>query len=240
MATKKYRLNRKNSDGSYDVIHYETSSNIVLRPDGSTVEESLLNNNLPSGIIAMWSGAASAIPSGWLLCDGSNGTPDLRNRFIVGAGSSYSVGNTGGSDTVTLSTAQIPSHTHEHNLSAASGGAHTHSHSLSVSLSGLNCSSAGSHTHAVKFVAYSTGDLTRDAIPNHYLDYKQHCETRPNIALAAGEHTHTISGTGTLSGSISSGGAHVHNLSGSISSAGSGGSHENRPPYYALCFIMKH
>ena len=133
MATRKYRLNRKNSSGSYDVIHYETSSNIVVRPDGSSVEESLSNNNLPSGIIVMWSGAANTIPSGWQLCDGSNGAPDLRNRFIVGAGSTYQPGNTGGSNSVTLTTAQMPSHSHAHSLSAASGGSHTHSHNFSIS-----------------------------------------------------------------------------------------------------------
>lgn len=197
-----------------------------------------VGESIPSGIITMWSGAANAIPTGWLLCDGSNGTPDLRNRFIVGAGNSYSVGNTGGSDSVTLTTAQIPSHTHEHNLSAVSGGAHTHSHSLSVSLSGLNCSSAGSHTHAVNLLK-SVGVQTRNLIATHYPDYNQPYETRTDMVQAAGAHTHTISGTGTLSGSISSGGAHVHSLSGSISNAGSGQSHENRPPYYALCFIMK-
>lgn len=238
MSIKKFRLNRKNSSGSYDTIHYETSSNIVLRPDGTTVEESLSNNNLPSGIIAMWSGASDNIPTGWLLCDGTNNTPDLRNRFIVGAGSSYSIGNTGGSDSVTLTTEQLPSHTHAHSLSAASAGAHTHSHSLSVSLSGLSCSSSGSHTHAVNFLEY-TGGQAQNIIPTHDPDRFQPYKTRTDIVQAAGAHTHTISGTGTLSGSISSGGAHVHSVSGSISSTGSNGSHENRPPYYALCFIMK-
>ena len=67
---------------------------------------------IPRGIIAMWSGAANAIPDGWLLCNGSNGTPDLRNRFIVGAGSNYDVGDTGGAQSVTLTTAQMPSHSH--------------------------------------------------------------------------------------------------------------------------------
>lgn len=56
---------------------------------------------IPSGGIIIWSGAANAIPSGFVLCDGNNSTPDLRNRFIVGAGDSYSVGNTGGSNTAT-------------------------------------------------------------------------------------------------------------------------------------------
>lgn len=232
MAIKKYRLNRKNSDGSYDAIHYETSSNIVVRPDGSSVEESLSNNNLPSGIIAMWSGSSDAIPSGWLLCDGSNGTPDLRNRFIVGAGSNYSVGNTGGSDSVTLTTAQMPSHAHGHSLSAASNGSHSHSHSFSISLSNLSCSSAGEHTHNIH--------MGRNAsVSGSYPQVSTGASSKDARTTSSGSHTHTISGSGTLSGSISSGGAHAHSISGSISNTGSGQSHENRPPYYALCFIMK-
>ena len=54
-----------------------------------------------AGMILLWSGAENAIPSGWVLCNGSNSTPDLRDRFVVGAGSSYSVGATGGSVTAT-------------------------------------------------------------------------------------------------------------------------------------------
>ena len=52
---------------------------------------------LPTGCIILWSGAIGSIPSGFYLCNGANGTPDLRDRFIVGAGSSYSVAQTGGS-----------------------------------------------------------------------------------------------------------------------------------------------
>jgi len=51
---------------------------------------------VPAGGIIMWSGSIGSIPTGWNLCDGSNGTPNLTDRFIVGAGSSYAVGNTGG------------------------------------------------------------------------------------------------------------------------------------------------
>ena len=221
MATRKYRLNRRNSDGTYDVIHYETSSNIVMRPDGSTVEESLLNSDLPSGIIAMWSGVADAIPSGCLLCDGSNNTPDLRNRFIVGAGSSYSVGNTGGSDSVTLTTAQMPSHNHGHSLSAASGGSHTHDNSFSISMHGLNIKTRG-HGSGTSYTSVATGGAAGSPTSVG--------KTVANL---------TVSGSGSLSGYIYSGGSHSHSISGSISSAGSGTAHENRPPYYALCFIMK-
>ena len=105
------------------------------------------DNSIPSGVIAMWSGASNAIPAGWVLCDGQNGAPDLRNRFIVGAGSSYSVGATGGSDTVSLNTNQIPAHSHGFSLSAASAGAHTHGHTFGVSLRNLKASNGGAHTH---------------------------------------------------------------------------------------------
>ena len=60
-----------------------------------------------SGMIMLWSGSVATIPSGWLLCDGSNSTPDLRSRFVVGAGSTYAVGATGGS-----ADAIVVSHTH--------------------------------------------------------------------------------------------------------------------------------
>ena len=75
----------------------------------------------------MWSGSIVNIPTtkGWFLCNGQNGTPNLVNRFIVGSGDTYSVGNTGGSSTVTLTTAQIPSHSHPG--TAVENGAHVHS-----------------------------------------------------------------------------------------------------------------
>jgi hypothetical protein len=66
-----------------------------------------VSTSFPSGGIIIWSGSALAIPTGWLLCNGSSGTPDLRNRFVVGAGSTYAVGATGGS-----ADAVVVSHTH--------------------------------------------------------------------------------------------------------------------------------
>lgn len=66
-----------------------------------------LTTVIPSGVILLWSGAVGAIPTGWLLCDGNNGTPDLRDRFVVGAGSTYSPNATGGS-----ANAIVVSHTH--------------------------------------------------------------------------------------------------------------------------------
>lgn len=70
------------------------------------------NDNFKKGMIIMWFGNANSVPSGWAICNGSNGTPDLRNRFIVGAGSSYGLGSTGGEAYHTLSINEMPSHKH--------------------------------------------------------------------------------------------------------------------------------
>jgi len=68
------------------------------------------------GIIVMWSGSPAAIPTGWALCDGAGGTPNLRGRFIVGYDATdadyNAIGDTGGSKTHTLTEAEMPSHTH--------------------------------------------------------------------------------------------------------------------------------
>lgn len=68
------------------------------------------NASFPSGGIIIWSGSSAAIPSGWLLCNGASGTPDLRNRFVVGATDTYAVGATGGS-----ADAVVVDHTHSIN-----------------------------------------------------------------------------------------------------------------------------
>jgi hypothetical protein len=73
---------------------------------------------IPSGLISLWSGSIASIPAGWLLCNGSSGTPDLRDRFIVGAGSTYAVAATGGS-----ADAVVVSHTH---TATSTDSGHTH------------------------------------------------------------------------------------------------------------------
>jgi hypothetical protein len=71
-----------------------------------------VHNLFPRGIVLMWSGAIADIPTGWALCNGSNGTPNMVNRFVVGAGSTYAVGATGGGSAVTVSTATAGAHNH--------------------------------------------------------------------------------------------------------------------------------
>lgn len=199
---------------------------------------------IPSGVILLWSGSVATIPSGWALCNGSNGTPDLRNRFVVGAGSTYSVGDTGGANTVTLDSTMIPSHTHTVTTtgSASSENAHTHT------FSGTTVSD-GSHTHSItdpghqhltgSYIArpvtgtssvYGTNDPTPDAGDQYTVS-----NTTGITINSAGAHTHTYSGT------TSSQAAHTHTLTLSSTAASTGGglAHENRPPYYALAYIMR-
>ena len=72
---------------------------------------------MTTGMVVIWSGAILDIPDGWVLCDGNNGTPDLRNRFIIGAGDSYAPAETGGALTHTHS---INFDSHEHSLKSGS------------------------------------------------------------------------------------------------------------------------
>jgi len=106
---------------------------------------------LPSGMILLWSGATGSIPSGYLLCDGSNGTPDLRNRFVVGAGSSYAVSATGGS-----TDAIVVSHTHTATSTVTDP---THSHTFAQNFS----SGSGSQAPTIGNTQ-SAGNATTSAV----------------------------------------------------------------------------
>jgi microcystin-dependent protein len=130
-----------------------------------------LASAFPSGGIIMWSGSIVSIPAGWLICDGTSATPDLRDRFVVGAGSTYAVDATGGAATVALSTAQMPAHTHTFSATTNTTGAHTHT---------VNKSDAGSGTTTAE------GGSTADSTFN---------------SGSAGNHAHTVSGTTASQGS---------------------------------------
>lgn len=83
---------------------WQNIKSYIQQNSGSSVD-------IPSGIICAWSGTESNTPPGWHICDGTNGTPDLRDRFILGAGA-HSVGETGGSEEVSLTVEQMPRHDH--------------------------------------------------------------------------------------------------------------------------------
>ena len=144
-------------------------------------------------------------PTGWQLCNGGSATtsalqsvvgsnvPDLRDRFVVGAGSAYSVGAQGGSSNITLSTSNLPSHTH---------GAGSYS-----------ASSAGAHTHTY-----------------------DHNQSQTSLDNDEGNATIYPNQTSDTTGSA---GAHTHSVSGTSGATGSGNSFDNKPPYYALVYIIK-
>jgi microcystin-dependent protein len=132
---------------------------------------------VPTGGIIMWSGAVADIPSGWSICDGTNGTPDLHDRFIVAAGTGYAVGATGGASSVTLTAAQ----------------------------SGLPVHSHGVHSN--------------------YVGYFEN----------VGSTDWGFANGGGRSFKVTSDSLYSDNTGGSSAAE----SHENRPAYYALAFIMK-
>lgn len=83
--------------------------------------------SVPVGAIVIWSGSVNNIPTYWHLCDGTNGTIDLRDKFVLGAGNGYSVGATGGEATHTLTIKEMPSHSHDiaYGTSTADSGGST-------------------------------------------------------------------------------------------------------------------
>ena len=162
-----------------------------------------------TGMIILWSGAANAIPTGFVLCDGNNSTPDLRGRFIVGASASggYGVDATGGSNEVTLSTSQLP----------------THNHSISVSGTTSNKSLTGDITkisECYNVAGGATGVFTKKGTGNSPVTGASSNSPTAGVDFDA-SHDHTFTASGTSG------------------DAGSGSAIENRPPYYALCYIMK-
>jgi len=83
---------------NYKFVLADSSNNVIQTYDNlyGILGTASAVTAVPSGGIIMWSGSISAVPSGYYLCDGSNGTPNLKDSFVVGAGNTYSVGNTGG------------------------------------------------------------------------------------------------------------------------------------------------
>jgi hypothetical protein len=113
-----------------------------------------LASSVPSGVICMWSGTVATIPDGWLLCDGTNGTPDLRDKFVIGAKEDSggaaktnvtgSLTQTGGAAT----SSALIAHTHGINAryGATSNGGYVSSNSIGASTETLATASAGSGT----------------------------------------------------------------------------------------------
>jgi hypothetical protein len=126
------------------------SGQVLLSAGGSNTPT--WGNAFVAGMIMLWSGSSASIPSGWLLCDGSNSTPDLRNRFVVGATSTYAVGATGGS-----ADAIVVSHTHTATVTDAG---HTHTTGTTGTSYLTDVSGGGGRTHPYLNGGSVTGTAT--------------------------------------------------------------------------------
>lgn len=202
-------------------------------------------------------GLGSGDWEGWALCNGDNGTLDLRDRFLVGAGGSYAVGDIGGLDSVSLTAAQMPVHSHVvtdpgHSHGVTDSGhthvindpGHTHAGSMGGHSHTFETNVDGAHTHTVFKGNGSDGGG---------FDIGEHDNEGWYSAGADGTHSHTgttdpaspaVTITSAFTGinedpattgvTVDSGVTGI-----SLANAGSGNSHENRPPYMALIFVQK-
>jgi hypothetical protein len=152
------------------------SGQVLLSAGGSNTPT--WGNAFVAGMIMLWSGSSASIPSGWLLCDGTNSTPDLRNRFVVGATSTYAVNATGGSaDAIVVShthtaTVTDPGHTH---ASSTGQGFLTRNTSAGDALSGgsdwlfANINSTATNTTGITVANSTTGSSGTNAnLPPYY------------------------------------------------------------------------
>ena len=156
-----------------------------------------------AGMIMMWYGAVGDIPDGWALCDGNNGRPDLRNRFIVGVGSDYVVGDVGGEDLYTgLDTT----------ASGAVGATTTGSHVLTIE-------ELPAHNHDVGYRGSNASTTGGDT------DFVTDIDSPAKVGTVNSE-------------SVGGGVGHTHSTD-PIPAHGHEVTFDNRPPYFALYFIIK-
>lgn len=192
---------------------------------------------IPSGIIVMWSGVT--IPNGWLLCDGTNGTPNLRDRFIVGSGNTYPIKSTGG---FSFNTSPISNLNHTHSFTSDSSlGAvtgTTDAHALSIGEipshnHAWGISSTYPQSDAISGTTHVPLNLWSDNAGTHYqMTLFSDGQAITGSTGGSQGHTHTVSGLNLL-----------HNHSGTTNNPSFSGtpsvSFDNRPPYFALAYIMK-
>jgi microcystin-dependent protein len=207
---------------------------------------------VPAGVITMWSGSIASIPAGWSLCNGSSGTPDLRDRFVVGAGTTYAVNATGGANTVTLDATMIPAHTHSLSASGTTSAvSNDHSHYFSGTTSGQSVThshaayvSDPGHAHQnIISTAGSNPQFRSAGTGGGVIGPTSDTGTTAvgtgisvSIDNANADHNHTYSGT---TSGITANHTHTVTVTGTSGSIGGGLAHENRPPYLALAYIMK-
>ena len=214
----------KSGDVMSGNLTFTGNANVNVDGTGKIMEKGVAL--IPRGIIVMWSGSSLSVPTEWQICDGTNGTPNLRGKFIVSAGgqANYADGAEGGQNTLSIATADAGAHTHS--MTTDTQGAHTHTGVTGGHVLTVNELPAHSHNLGTTGVPrigtghgyVGTAGVTGVALPSTD-------STGNNIA-----HNHTISSDGNHSHMITSNasGTHSHIVA-----------FDNRPQYYALAYIMK-
>jgi microcystin-dependent protein len=153
------------------LMAYDTDQNLFYFFNGTIwVALSANTASVPTGLISMWSGPINTIPAGWALCDGSSGTPDLRNRFILSVQSSVeNPGGTGGTHDQSLTVANLPLHDHtiDHAHTIADPG-HNHTSVLTNSATQGTGSLYGDNSSTNGSVNVSTNSSPTGITVNQY------------------------------------------------------------------------
>lgn len=230
----------------------DSDVDVWIDPSGTIDLSTLWNAVYPIGAIYM--STSSTSPS--TLFPGTTWT-QITDRFLLAAGSSYSAGNTGGSASTTLATANLPKHTHSfsatsgtqsanhtHSVGAHSHGLNSHTHGIPA-LSG-STTSTGEHTHQLSFYNYNGGIGTVTGGFNFTYNTAGWFNTQGNYVRQGG-HSHNISTTASTSDAASGSTAnssaftsgsnsanHTHSVSGTTGETGSGTSFTNLPPYLVV------
>lgn len=128
-------------------------------------------NSVPSGAILLWSGSVASIPTGFVICDGNNSTPDLRNRFVVGADDTYDVDDTGGS-----ADAVVVSHTHTvtdpgHNHSVPNSGSQNNSFDSGTTVGNDTAGTSGTATTGISIASAGESGTNKNLPPYYALAY---------------------------------------------------------------------
>jgi len=190
---------------------------------------------IPSGIIAMWAGLISAIPSGWVLCDGANGTPDLRDRFVKGASAAQEAGGTGGSATHTHANHAALSH------SGAGVGDHaSHTHTYTQIVNHTHPVTDPGHTHVITSQTATTGGAT--SYEHGTLDTSSAEAEATEVTASATTGISTSNPPGGVATGTTNGPSATLTHSVTQPSDHAAMTHDtpnSEPPYYKLIFIMK-
>ena len=193
------------------------SNGQVITYDSNEATGMRAANIMPIGGIILWSGSVVNIPAGWHLCDGTSGTPDLRNRFVIGAGSTYAVGDTGGATTKNLE------HTHTQGNTGAEAS-HTHTQG--------NTGSEASHTHGVSGTTGTGSHFSMSVGTGSPVEVAGEGHVHPYSGDSGAGSSHAHSNPTTAAGSS-------HSHTNPTTASGGSTTQDIMPPYYALCYIMR-